>query len=177
MKIIPLYSPIFCLARSQSSKELLTELRLWVSPWDQLGSWELRSARRRSLLDNMHSCREMVHIGNTRKCYQCNMHNLTCNCFYLSLLYRASFQHVKWKTNRCHYFNFIHTSMDFYMFRAPEDGPVGPKHVEIRRYMNKIEIVTSVGFSFHMQLLFNLTVLSASQLLYSWFQAFAVFRT
>jgi hypothetical protein len=33
---------------------------------------------------------------------------------------------------------------------SPEDGPVGPKHVEIRRYMNKIEIVTSVGFLFHM---------------------------
>jgi hypothetical protein len=33
---------------------------------------------------------------------------------------------------------------------SPEDGPVGPKHVEIRRYMNKIEIETSVGFSFHM---------------------------
>jgi hypothetical protein len=33
---------------------------------------------------------------------------------------------------------------------GPEDGNVGPKHVEIRRYMNKIEIVTSVGFSFHM---------------------------
>jgi hypothetical protein len=33
---------------------------------------------------------------------------------------------------------------------SPEDGHVGPKHVEIRRYMNKIEIVTSVGFSFHM---------------------------
>jgi hypothetical protein len=32
---------------------------------------------------------------------------------------------------------------------SPEDGPVGPKHVDIRRYMNKIEIVTSVGFSFH----------------------------
>jgi hypothetical protein len=29
---------------------------------------------------------------------------------------------------------------------SPEDGPVGPKHVENRRYMNKIEIVTSVGF-------------------------------
>ena len=29
---------------------------------------------------------------------------------------------------------------------SPEDGPVGPKHVEIRQYMNKIEIVTSVGF-------------------------------
>jgi len=27
-----------------------------------------------------------------------------------------------------------------------EDGPVGPKHVEIRQYMNKIEILTSVGF-------------------------------
>jgi hypothetical protein len=33
---------------------------------------------------------------------------------------------------------------------SPEDGPMGPKHVEIRWYMNKIEIVTSVGFSFHM---------------------------
>jgi hypothetical protein len=32
---------------------------------------------------------------------------------------------------------------------SPEDGPVGPKHAKIRRYMNKIEIVTSVGFSFH----------------------------
>jgi len=33
---------------------------------------------------------------------------------------------------------------------SPEDGPVGPKHVEIRRYMDKIETVTSVGFSFLM---------------------------
>ena len=29
---------------------------------------------------------------------------------------------------------------------SPEDGPVGPKHVEIRQYINIIEIVTSVGF-------------------------------
>jgi len=29
---------------------------------------------------------------------------------------------------------------------SPQDGPVGPKHVEIRQYINKIEIVTSVGF-------------------------------
>ena len=29
---------------------------------------------------------------------------------------------------------------------SPEDGPVGPKHVEIRQYVNKIEVVTSVGF-------------------------------
>ena len=28
--------------------------------------------------------------------------------------------------------------------KSPEDGPVGPKHVEIRQYTNKI--VTSVGF-------------------------------
>jgi hypothetical protein len=34
--------------------------------------------------------------------------------------------------------------------KSPEDGPVGPKHVEIWRHTNKIEIVTSVGFSFHM---------------------------
>jgi hypothetical protein len=33
---------------------------------------------------------------------------------------------------------------------SSEDGTVGPKHVEIRRYMNKIEIVKSVRFSFHM---------------------------
>ena len=30
---------------------------------------------------------------------------------------------------------------------SPEDGPVGPKHAEIRQYINKIEIVTSVGFN------------------------------
>jgi hypothetical protein len=29
---------------------------------------------------------------------------------------------------------------------SPEDGPVDPKRVEIRQYMNKIEIVTSIGF-------------------------------
>jgi len=29
---------------------------------------------------------------------------------------------------------------------SPEDGPVGPKHVESRQYINKIEIVTSFGF-------------------------------
>jgi len=28
--------------------------------------------------------------------------------------------------------------------KSPEDGPVGPKHVEIQQYTNKI--VTSVGF-------------------------------
>jgi hypothetical protein len=33
---------------------------------------------------------------------------------------------------------------------SPEDGPAGPKHVEIQQYINKIEKVTSVGFSFHM---------------------------
>jgi len=29
---------------------------------------------------------------------------------------------------------------------SPEDGPMGPKHVEIRQYINKIEKVTSVLF-------------------------------
>ena len=40
---------------------------------------------------------------------------------------------------------------------SPEDGPVGPKHVEIRQYINKIEIVTSVGFYsiFYMEFVFN----------------------
>jgi hypothetical protein len=39
-------------------------------------------------------------------------------CQILSFLYRASFQRMKWKTNRCHYFNFIHISTDLYMFWA-----------------------------------------------------------
>ena len=30
--------------------------------------------------------------------------------------------------------------------KSPKDGPVGLKHVEIRQYMNKIKIATSVGF-------------------------------
>ena len=34
----------------------------------------------------------------------------------LSFWYRASFQHMKWKTNWCHY--FIRILLDLYMFRA-----------------------------------------------------------
>jgi hypothetical protein len=33
-------------------------------------------------------------------------------------LYRAYFQKKKKKTNRCHYFNFIHISTNLYIFRA-----------------------------------------------------------
>jgi hypothetical protein len=43
--------------------------------------------------------------------------------------------------------NQLMSLLQFYMI-TPEEGPVGPKHVETRRYMNKIEAVTSVGFSF-----------------------------
>ena len=71
------------------------------------------------------------------------------------------------ETNWCHY--FIRILLDLYMFRAhrpifrrvcaavhttngcvnsctnsPEDGSVGPKHVETEQYTNKI--MTSVGF-------------------------------
>jgi hypothetical protein len=74
---------------------------------------------------------------------------------------------MKLKTNRCHYFNFIHISTDLYIFRAYRPilrrihtavhttigsviVPSGPRALYVvRRYMNKIEIVTSVGFSFH----------------------------
>ena len=46
---------------------------------------------------------------------------------------------------------------------SPEDGPVGPKHVEIRQYINKIEIVTSVGFySIDIHLHLKLSTLIAS---------------
>ena len=36
---------------------------------------------------------------------------------------------------------------------SPEDGPVGPKHVEIQKYTNKI--VTSVGFHSICRVIFN----------------------
>jgi hypothetical protein len=47
-----------------------------------------------------------------------------CQNYFISFLYHASFQHMKWKTNRCHCFNFIHISTDLYMFRAtgPSSG-------------------------------------------------------
>jgi len=49
-----------------------------------------------------------------------------------------SFSHNHWFSvcNGC-----VNSCVNF-----PEDGPVGPKHVEIRQYVNKIEIVISVGF-------------------------------
>jgi hypothetical protein len=43
-----------------------------------------------------------------------------------------------------------------------EDGPVGPKNVEIRRYMNKIKIMTSVGFSFHITTISLVTLFISS---------------
>jgi hypothetical protein len=48
------------------------------------------------------------------------------------------------KYNKLQSSTFIYNSC----VNSPEDGPVGPKHVEIRRYMNEIEIVTSVVFHF-----------------------------
>ena len=40
---------------------------------------------------------------------------------------------------------------------SPEDGPVGPKHVEMQQYTNKIETVTSVGFYSMYKLLLRVT--------------------
>jgi hypothetical protein len=57
---------------------------------------------------------------------------------------------VEWPERYSHWTNGCVSSC----VNSPDDGPVGPKHVEIRRYMNKIEIVTSVGFSFHKYIIF-----------------------
>jgi len=40
---------------------------------------------------------------------------------------------------------------------SPEDGPVGPKHVEMQQYTNKIEIVTSVRLYSMYKLLLRVT--------------------
>jgi len=53
--------------------------------------------------------------------------------------------HLQESSHSCshnHWFNGCVNSC----VNSPEDGPLGPKHVEIRQYINKIEIVTSVGF-------------------------------
>jgi hypothetical protein len=56
-------------------------------------------------------CRLSVWYSDVRRRYDDKR-----NTFFLSFLYRASFQHVKWKTNRYHYFSFIHISTGLYMF-------------------------------------------------------------
>jgi len=117
----------------------------------------------------------------------CHQYLQVLTLFFLSFLYRASFQHMEWKPTdvtilfvycciatcfgptgpssgefvqlftqplvQClcrsvrkrterhrHWTNDCVNSCT----NSPEDGPVGPKHVEIQQYTNKI--VTSVGF-------------------------------
>jgi len=64
---------------------------------------------------------------------------------FLSFLYRASFQHMEWKpTNVTILFVYIqNTRTERHSYwtngcvnsctNSPEDGPVGPKHVEIQQ--------------------------------------------
>jgi hypothetical protein len=52
---------------------------------------------------------ESVYIGCTLLCQL---------SFTFGSEYSNTVVHMKWKTNRCHYFNFIHISTDLYMFRA-----------------------------------------------------------
>jgi len=72
--------------------------------------------------------------------------------YFFKLFLPCIFSTYGIKTNWCHCFNFIRILQDLYMFRAHRHifrrvrRPVGPKHVEIRQYTNKIETVTSVGF-------------------------------
>jgi hypothetical protein len=88
-----------------------------------------------------------LHVSGLQAHPQKNSHSCSYNHWFSGCTVRAtcSVQSMRpewyshW-TNGC-----MNTCVN-----SPEDGPVGPKHVEIHQYMNKIEIVTSVGFSFHM---------------------------
>jgi len=62
---------------------------------------------------------------------------------------------------------------------SPEDGPVGPKQVEIQQYTIKIEIVTSVGFHsicwkdarYKKPKIFQISCLTPSLRVFLWFPA------
>jgi len=85
-----------------------------------------------------------LHVLGPQAHLQENSHSCSNNHWFLQYPYRSARvfctrpERYGYRTNGC----------GNSCVNSPEDGPVGPKHVDIRRHMNKIETVTSVGFSF-----------------------------
>jgi hypothetical protein len=84
-----------------------------------------------------------LHVSGLQAHLQKNSHSCSHNHWFSACTVRAAC------TLRERYRHWTNGCMNSCV-NSPEDGPVGPKRVEIRRNMNKIEIVTSAGFSFHM---------------------------
>jgi hypothetical protein len=94
-------------------------------------------------LFQFHSCIDgSLHVSGLQAHPQENLHSCSHNHWFSGCTVQAACsrpeRYSHW-TNGC-----VNSCVN-----SPEDGRVGPKHVEIRRYMNEIEIVTSVGLSFH----------------------------
>jgi hypothetical protein len=86
-----------------------------------------------------------LHVSGLQAHPQENSHSCSHNHWFSGCTVRAACSVCPRPERYNHWTNGCVNSY----VNSPEDGPVGPKHVEIRRYTNKIEIVTSVGFSFH----------------------------
>ena len=84
---------------------------------------------------SLHVSGPQAHLQKSS--YSCSKNHWFSFCAALFACSVCSERHRNW-TNGC-----VNSCKN-----SPEDGPVGPKHVENRQYMNKIEIVTSVGFYF-----------------------------
>ena len=91
-----------------------------------------------------------LHVSGPQAHLQESSYSCSHNHWFLQYLYRSC------RVLCTLYGNIQSTRTERYRYwtngcvnsctNSPEDGPVGPKHVEILQYMNKIEIVTSVGF-------------------------------
>ena len=93
-----------------------------------------------------------LHVSDPQAHPQENSHSCSHNHWFLKYPYRSGRVFCMLSTYRTRDQNGTDTARTSgcvnSCVNSPEDGPVDPKHVEIRRYMNKIETVTSVGFQF-----------------------------
>jgi hypothetical protein len=86
-----------------------------------------------------------LHLSGLQAHPQKNSHGCSHNHWFSGCTVRAAYIQSTRPERYSHWTNNCVNSC----VNSPDDGPVGPKHVEICRYKNKIEIMTSVGFSFH----------------------------
>ena len=92
-----------------------------------------------------------LHVSGPQAHLQESSHSCSHNRWFLQCLYRSGRVLRIYGARELNGTDTVRTNGCVNScVNSPEDGPVGPKHVEIRRYMNKIEIVTSFVFSFHM---------------------------
>jgi hypothetical protein len=109
-----------------------------------------------------------LHISGLQAHPQENSHSCSHNHWFIGCTFWAA---CSVQSTRPERYNHWTNGCVNNCMNSPEDGPVGPKHVEIRRNRKKIEIVTSVGSSFHMLKGFTVQKASNTDLIYTTVQA------